>query len=69
MKLSQYKREVTIDPVLREDAGDYQCENFNLVSFSKSALFRLNVKYEFDTVAVLPCSMSLNSEQTFSLSV
>ncbi|XP_014651601.1 PREDICTED: carcinoembryonic antigen-related cell adhesion molecule 7 isoform X5 [Ceratotherium simum simum] len=45
MKLSQDNSTLTIDPVRREDAGDYQCEVSNPVSSSKSDLFRLDVKY------------------------
>ncbi|XP_014635346.1 PREDICTED: carcinoembryonic antigen-related cell adhesion molecule 1-like, partial [Ceratotherium simum simum] len=48
MKLSQDNSTLTIDPVRREDAGDYQCEVSNLVSSSKSDLLRLEVK---DSVA------------------
>uniref|UniRef100_G1PVC6 Ig-like domain-containing protein n=1 Tax=Myotis lucifugus TaxID=59463 RepID=G1PVC6_MYOLU len=43
MKLSQGNSTLTIDPVRREDAGDYQCEVFNPVSCSKSEPLRLDV--------------------------
>ncbi|XP_070254602.1 cell adhesion molecule CEACAM1-like isoform X3 [Myotis yumanensis] len=46
MKLSQGNSTLTIDPVRREDAGDYQCEVFNLVSSSKGDPFRLDVQSE-----------------------
>uniref|UniRef100_F7DF33 Ig-like domain-containing protein n=1 Tax=Equus caballus TaxID=9796 RepID=F7DF33_HORSE len=46
MKLSQDNSTLTIDPIRREDAGDYQCEVSNLVSASKSDLLRLDVKYD-----------------------
>ncbi|KAM8787946.1 cell adhesion molecule CEACAM1 isoform 2-T2 [Rhynchonycteris naso] len=42
MKLSQGNSTLTIDPVRREDAGDYQCEVSNPVSSSKSDPFRLD---------------------------
>ncbi|XP_058385388.1 carcinoembryonic antigen-related cell adhesion molecule 1-like [Diceros bicornis minor] len=45
MKLSQDNSTLTINPVRREDAGDYQCEVSNPVSSSKSDHFRLDVKY------------------------
>ncbi|XP_004441637.1 PREDICTED: carcinoembryonic antigen-related cell adhesion molecule 5 [Ceratotherium simum simum] len=45
MKLSQDNSTLTIDPVRRKDAGDYQCEVSNPVSFSKSDLLSLDVKY------------------------
>ncbi|XP_023604189.1 carcinoembryonic antigen-related cell adhesion molecule 21-like [Myotis lucifugus] len=44
MKLSQGNSTLTIDPVRREDAGDYQCEVFNPVSCSKSEPLRLDVQ-------------------------
>ncbi|XP_004443922.1 PREDICTED: carcinoembryonic antigen-related cell adhesion molecule 1-like, partial [Ceratotherium simum simum] len=44
MKLSQDNSTLTIDPVRREDAGDYQCEVSNLVSSSRSDLLSLDVK-------------------------
>ncbi|XP_054567294.1 carcinoembryonic antigen-related cell adhesion molecule 1-like [Eptesicus fuscus] len=43
MKLSQGNSTLTIDPVKKEDAGDYQCEVFNPVSSGKSDPFRLDV--------------------------
>ncbi|XP_058385389.1 carcinoembryonic antigen-related cell adhesion molecule 6-like [Diceros bicornis minor] len=46
MKLSQDNSTLTIDPVRREDAGDYQCEVSNPVSSSRSDLLRLDVKYD-----------------------
>ncbi|XP_066128081.1 carcinoembryonic antigen-related cell adhesion molecule 1 isoform X3 [Saccopteryx bilineata] len=46
MKLSQGNSTLTIDPVRREDAGDYQCEVSNPVSSSKSDPFRLGVLYD-----------------------
>ncbi|XP_058385381.1 carcinoembryonic antigen-related cell adhesion molecule 5-like [Diceros bicornis minor] len=45
VKLSQDNSTLTIDPVRREDAGDYQCEVSNLVSSSRSDLLSLDVKY------------------------
>uniref|UniRef100_G1Q0I5 Ig-like domain-containing protein n=1 Tax=Myotis lucifugus TaxID=59463 RepID=G1Q0I5_MYOLU len=45
MKLSQGNSTLTIGPVRREDAGDYQCEIFNPVSSSKSDPFRLDILY------------------------
>ncbi|KAM9226319.1 LOW QUALITY PROTEIN: cell adhesion molecule CEACAM6-like [Dugong dugon] len=44
--LSQGKSSLTIDPVKREDAGEYQCEVSNLVSSSKSDPLILTVKIE-----------------------
>ncbi|XP_070254596.1 cell adhesion molecule CEACAM6-like isoform X1 [Myotis yumanensis] len=46
MKLSQGNSILTIDPVRREDAGDYQCEVFNLVSSHISEPLRLDVQSE-----------------------
>ncbi|XP_014650755.1 PREDICTED: carcinoembryonic antigen-related cell adhesion molecule 21-like isoform X1 [Ceratotherium simum simum] len=46
MKLSQDNSTLTIDPVRREDAGDYQCEVSNPVSSSKSDLITLAVSCE-----------------------
>ncbi|XP_023604410.1 carcinoembryonic antigen-related cell adhesion molecule 1-like [Myotis lucifugus] len=44
MKLSQGNSTLNIDPVRREDAGDYQCEVFNLVSYDISEPLRLDVQ-------------------------
>ncbi|XP_045058882.2 cell adhesion molecule CEACAM21-like [Desmodus rotundus] len=44
--LSPDHRNLTIDPVQREDAGDYQCKGFNPVSSGKSASLVLDVKFE-----------------------
>ena len=46
MKLSQDHRSLTIDPVKREDAGNYQCEVSNTVSSAESAPLVLTVKSE-----------------------
>ncbi|XP_054444346.1 carcinoembryonic antigen-related cell adhesion molecule 21-like [Pteronotus mesoamericanus] len=46
MKLSQDHRSLTIDPFKREDAGYYQCEVSNPISFVKSAPLELDVKSE-----------------------
>ncbi|KAM5296783.1 cell adhesion molecule CEACAM21-like [Glossophaga mutica] len=46
MSLSLYHTSLTIDPVQREDAGDYQCKAFNPRSSDKSAPLKLNVKLE-----------------------
>ncbi|XP_059522338.1 carcinoembryonic antigen-related cell adhesion molecule 6-like isoform X25 [Myotis daubentonii] len=46
MKLSQGNSTLTIDPVRREDAGDYHCEVFNLVSSGISEPLRLDVQSE-----------------------
>ncbi|XP_028385926.1 carcinoembryonic antigen-related cell adhesion molecule 21-like [Phyllostomus discolor] len=46
MKLSLDLRNLTIDPVLREDAGDYQCNTFNPMNSAKSASLALDVKFE-----------------------
>ncbi|XP_014651583.1 PREDICTED: LOW QUALITY PROTEIN: carcinoembryonic antigen-related cell adhesion molecule 1-like [Ceratotherium simum simum] len=46
MKLSQDNSTLTIDPVRREDAGDYQCEVSNLVSSSRSDLLSLDVEFK-----------------------
>ncbi|XP_059523370.1 carcinoembryonic antigen-related cell adhesion molecule 21-like [Myotis daubentonii] len=45
MKLSQDHRTLTIDPVRREDAGNYQCKVSNPVSSTESAPVELYVKY------------------------
>ena len=45
--LSPDHRNLTIDPVQREDAGDYQCKGFNPVSSGKSASLVLDVKFEW----------------------
>uniref|UniRef100_L7N138 Ig-like domain-containing protein n=1 Tax=Myotis lucifugus TaxID=59463 RepID=L7N138_MYOLU len=45
MKLSQDHRTLTIDPVRREDAGNYQCKVSNPVSSTESAPVELDVKY------------------------
>ncbi|XP_049477229.1 carcinoembryonic antigen-related cell adhesion molecule 1 isoform X3 [Panthera uncia] len=47
MKLSPDNSTLTVDPVRREDAGDYQCEVSNPVSSSKSDPVKLNVEYDF----------------------
>ncbi|XP_035868674.1 carcinoembryonic antigen-related cell adhesion molecule 21-like [Phyllostomus discolor] len=46
MKLSQDHRSLTIDPVKREDAGNYQCEASNPISSVASVALELNVKFE-----------------------
>ncbi|XP_070254997.1 cell adhesion molecule CEACAM21-like [Myotis yumanensis] len=45
MKLSWNDRTLTIDPVRREDAGNYQCEVSNPISSAYSAPVKLDVKY------------------------
>ncbi|XP_070254996.1 cell adhesion molecule CEACAM1-like [Myotis yumanensis] len=45
MKLSQDNRILTIDPVRREDAGNYQCKVSNPISSTESAPVELYVKY------------------------
>ncbi|XP_035868679.1 carcinoembryonic antigen-related cell adhesion molecule 21-like [Phyllostomus discolor] len=46
MKLSEDHRNLTIDPVKREDAGNYQCEVFNPISSLASVPIELDVKSE-----------------------
>ena len=46
MKLSQDHRSLTIDPVKREDVGNYQCEGFNPISSLTSVPLELDVKSE-----------------------
>ena len=46
MKLSWQNRTLTINPVRREDAGSYQCEASNPITFAYSVPLQLNVKYE-----------------------
>ncbi|XP_035868672.1 carcinoembryonic antigen-related cell adhesion molecule 21-like, partial [Phyllostomus discolor] len=46
MKLSQDRRSLTIDPVKREDAGNYQCEASNPISSVASVALELDVKLE-----------------------
>ncbi|XP_036912990.1 carcinoembryonic antigen-related cell adhesion molecule 21-like [Sturnira hondurensis] len=46
MKLSWQNRTLTIDPVRREDAGNYQCEASNPTTFAYSVPLQLNVKYD-----------------------
>ncbi|KAK2496727.1 hypothetical protein MC885_012778 [Smutsia gigantea] len=46
MKLSQDNRTLIIEPVRREDAGNYHCEVSNPVDVSKSDPIRLDVKYD-----------------------
>ena len=43
-KLSQDNSTLTIDPVRKEDAGKYECEVSNPVSFRKSDPVRLDVE-------------------------
>ncbi|ELK24487.1 Carcinoembryonic antigen-related cell adhesion molecule 1 [Myotis davidii] len=45
MKLSSNNSTLTIDPVSREDAGNYQCEVSNPISCAKSDVVDLDVKY------------------------
>ncbi|XP_059523421.1 carcinoembryonic antigen-related cell adhesion molecule 21-like [Myotis daubentonii] len=45
MKLSWSNRTLTIDPVRREDAGNYQCEVSNPISSAESDAVELDVKY------------------------
>ncbi|XP_053771906.1 cell adhesion molecule CEACAM21-like [Desmodus rotundus] len=46
LTLSPDHRNLTIDPVQREDAGDYQCKVFNPVNSAESASLVLDVKFE-----------------------
>ncbi|XP_035868065.1 carcinoembryonic antigen-related cell adhesion molecule 21-like [Phyllostomus discolor] len=46
MKLSKENQILTIDPVKREDAGNYQCEVSNPVGSAASVPLELNVKFE-----------------------
>ncbi|CAK6437143.1 unnamed protein product [Pipistrellus nathusii] len=46
MKLSQDQRTLTIDPIRREDAGNYQCKVSNPISSIESAPVELDVKYQ-----------------------
>ncbi|XP_023601798.1 carcinoembryonic antigen-related cell adhesion molecule 21-like isoform X2 [Myotis lucifugus] len=45
MKLSQDHRTLTIDPVRRDDAGNYQCKVSNPFSSFRSAPVELDVEY------------------------
>ncbi|XP_036912991.1 carcinoembryonic antigen-related cell adhesion molecule 21-like [Sturnira hondurensis] len=45
-KLSQDRRSLTIDPVQREDAGNYQCKASNPISSAESWVLRLHVQHE-----------------------
>ena len=45
MKLSKENQTLTIDPVKREDAGNYQCEVSNPVTSAASVPLELNVKF------------------------
>lgn len=45
MKLSEDHRTLTIDPVRREDSGNYQCKVSNPISSVESAPVELDVKY------------------------
>ncbi|ELK29085.1 Carcinoembryonic antigen-related cell adhesion molecule 21 [Myotis davidii] len=45
MKLSWNDRTLTIDPVRREDAGNYLCEVSNPISSAESEPVELEVKY------------------------
>ncbi|XP_045693656.1 carcinoembryonic antigen-related cell adhesion molecule 21-like [Phyllostomus hastatus] len=45
MQLSVDRRNLTIDPVLIRDAGDYQCKAYNPRSSGKSAPLKLDVKF------------------------
>ncbi|XP_023988565.1 cell adhesion molecule CEACAM1 [Physeter macrocephalus] len=51
MKLSPDNSTLTINPVRREDAGDYQCEVSNEANSSKSDPLRLDVKYDSTQVS------------------
>uniref|UniRef100_L7N191 Ig-like domain-containing protein n=1 Tax=Myotis lucifugus TaxID=59463 RepID=L7N191_MYOLU len=44
MKLSQDHRTLTVDPIRREDAGNYQCKDSNPISSTESAPVELDVK-------------------------
>ncbi|XP_070355248.1 cell adhesion molecule CEACAM21-like isoform X1 [Equus asinus] len=48
MKLSHENHTLTIDPITREDAGDYQCEVSNPVNSIKSDFITLAVSYSGD---------------------
>ncbi|XP_030882546.1 carcinoembryonic antigen-related cell adhesion molecule 21-like [Leptonychotes weddellii] len=52
MKLSQDNSTLTIDPVRKEDAGNYQCEVSNRVGSSKSDPIRLDVNYGRSTTGL-----------------
>ncbi|XP_064437216.1 carcinoembryonic antigen-related cell adhesion molecule 6-like isoform X2 [Mirounga angustirostris] len=52
MKLSQDNSTLTIDPVRKEDAGNYQCEVSNPDSSSQSDPIRLDVNYERSTTGL-----------------
>ncbi|XDB60087.1 hypothetical protein AB1E18_013471 [Capra hircus] len=52
MTLSSDKSTLTIDPVSREDAGDYQCEAFNRGNSSRSDPLRLHVTLQENTRAL-----------------
>ncbi|XP_054444354.1 carcinoembryonic antigen-related cell adhesion molecule 21-like [Pteronotus mesoamericanus] len=45
IKLSRNQRSLPIDPVQREDAGNYQCKVSNPISSAESTPLELNVKY------------------------
>ncbi|XP_059522316.1 carcinoembryonic antigen-related cell adhesion molecule 5-like isoform X5 [Myotis daubentonii] len=62
MKLSQDNSTLTIDPVRREDAGDYHCEVFNLVSSGISEPLRLDVQSSLLTLWSLPTTAQLTIE-------
>ncbi|EPQ20790.1 Carcinoembryonic antigen-related cell adhesion molecule 21 [Myotis brandtii] len=46
MKLSWNDRTLTIDPIIRKDAGNYQCEVSNPISSAASVPVELDVKYQ-----------------------
>uniref|UniRef100_A0A3Q2HZ07 Ig-like domain-containing protein n=1 Tax=Equus caballus TaxID=9796 RepID=A0A3Q2HZ07_HORSE len=52
MKLSHENHTLTIDPITREDAGDYQCEVSNPVTSIKSDFITLAVSSEKNTTGL-----------------
>ncbi|XP_052511738.1 carcinoembryonic antigen-related cell adhesion molecule 3-like [Budorcas taxicolor] len=52
MTLSSDKSTLTIDPVSREDTGDYQCEAFNRGNSSRSDPLRLRVTWQENSRAL-----------------
>ncbi|XP_040108745.1 carcinoembryonic antigen-related cell adhesion molecule 21-like [Oryx dammah] len=42
--LSKDSKNLTIDPIKKENAGDYQCEIFNIGTSNRSEIFELKVK-------------------------
>ncbi|XP_075844504.1 cell adhesion molecule CEACAM1-like isoform X8 [Microtus pennsylvanicus] len=68
LKLSEDNRTLTLLSVVRNDAGDYECETRNPVSTSRSDPFTLNITYGPDVPIISPSDTYFHLRTNLNLS-